>query len=64
MTGGARGLGRDVALGLADAGAAVGVVDGAATASVARSIVEAGRRAVAVDAAIETFEEASNAFWR
>src|SRR5450759_1170693 len=62
VTGGARGLGRDVALGLEDAGAAVGVVDGAATAPVAQSIVGAGRRAVAVDAAIETLEEASNAF--
>jgi 3-oxoacyl-[acyl-carrier protein] reductase len=62
VTGGAHGLGGDVALGLADAGAAVGVVDRAATAAVAQAIVGAGCRAVAVDAAIETFEGASNAF--
>jgi NAD(P)-dependent dehydrogenase (short-subunit alcohol dehydrogenase family) len=62
VTGASRGLGRDLALGLADAGAAVGVVDRAATGPVAQAITDAGGRAVAVDTSVEALAETSDAF--
>jgi NAD(P)-dependent dehydrogenase (short-subunit alcohol dehydrogenase family) len=48
VTGGDRGLGRDVALGLADHGAAVAVVGSTGAAAVADEILAAGGRAAAV----------------
>lgn len=62
VTGGGRGLGRDLALGLGDAGAAVGVVDRDATAPVAEAITDAGRPAVAFDGPLRTRDEAATAF--
>jgi 3-oxoacyl-[acyl-carrier protein] reductase len=62
VTGAAHGLGRDLALGLADAGAAVGVVDDTATGPVAARIIDSGGEATAVDAPVQTRTDASDAF--
>lgn len=62
VTGAARGLGRDLALGLADAGAGVGAVDRGGTGPVAELIADTGHLAVGVDAPTQTREEASTAF--
>jgi NAD(P)-dependent dehydrogenase (short-subunit alcohol dehydrogenase family) len=62
VTGGAHGLGRDLVLGLADAGAAVAVVDRTGTAAVVDAITSAGRPAVGVDGPFETRDDASAVF--
>ena len=62
MTGAAYGLGRDLALGLSASGAAVGLVDDAATGPVAARITESGGEAVAVDAPVQSRADAADAF--
>jgi NAD(P)-dependent dehydrogenase (short-subunit alcohol dehydrogenase family) len=63
VTGGGDGLGRDLALGLADAGAAVAVVGpSGAEADVARAIKAAGGRAVAVASSLADPAAADAAF--
>jgi 3-oxoacyl-[acyl-carrier protein] reductase len=61
VTGGGRGLGRDLALGLGDAGAAVGVVDRDGTGPVAGVIAGTGCPAVGIDGPLQSREEISHA---
>ncbi len=61
VTGGGHGLGRDLAIGLGDAGADVGVVDSDGTGPVAEAITGTGRRAIGIDGPLRARGECSEA---